>query len=153
MRFSREVVCADFFEEIAPLMKRHYLEVAHYQDIPLQPNFDRYIEIEKAGNLRTFTARDEYHRLLGYAIFFVNFNMHYSDSLQAVQDVIYLEKSQRGHGIGKDFILWCDQKLSKEGCQVVYHHVKDKHNFGPLLEGIGYRKVDLIFAKRLDFGS
>lgn len=150
MQFSREAACANLFKEMMPLLTRHYNEIAHYQDIPLRPNFARYMEIERVGVLRAFTARDEDNKLAGYAAFFVQPNLHYSTSIQAVQDVIYIERSARGAGFGKEFIEWCDAQLKAEGCQVVYHHVKDKHNFGPMLEKIGYKLVDLIYARRLD---
>lgn len=151
MHFSRETVCAEFFEEITPLLEKHFHEIAHFQDIPLKPNFQRYIDIDRAGCLRTFTARDEFQKLVGYAVFFVQPNIHYQTSLQAVQDVIYLEKSQRGAGIGKLFIAWCDEELKLDGCQAVYHHVKENHKaLGKCVESLGYKLVDLIYTRRLD---
>lgn len=150
MHFSREIVCPDFFAELMPLLDKHYLEIAHFKDIQLKPNFTRYIDLEKAGVFRMYTARDELQKLVGYAAYFMNFNLHYSDSLQAVQDVIYVEPSKRGYGMGKEFIAWCDEQLRHEKVQAVYHHVKAKHSFGPMLESLGYQLVDLIYARRLD---
>lgn len=136
-------------EEMLPILERHYLEIAAFQDIPLKPDFVQYLEIERLGRLRCFTARDM-GELVGYAVFFVAHNPHYSTSLQATQDVIYLEKSRRGLGFGKGFINWCDSQLRDEGVQAVYHHVKEKHNFGGMLESLDYKLVDLIYARRLD---
>lgn len=150
MLFARETVCAEFLEEMRPLLERHYHEIAHYQDIKLEPNFAKYIDMDRAGNLRVFTARDEERKLIGYGVFFVTHNMHYQGSLQASQDIIFIEKSTRGRGMGRDFINWCDFQLRNEGVQVVYHHVKQKHNFGPMLETLGYQLVDLIYGRRLD---
>lgn len=153
MHFTRESVSAEFFEEITPLLEKHFHEIAHYQDIPLQPNFARYLELDRAGALRTFTARDELQKLVGYAVFFVSANLHYQSSVQAVQDVIYLEQSSRGLGIGREFIDWCDIQLAKDGCQVVYHHVKPKHpKLGGALQSLGYALVDHIYSRRLDNG-
>lgn len=87
--------------------------------------------------------------LAGYAIFFVRPNPHYSGSVQAVQDVVFLNPSIRG-GNGYRFIAWCDEQLRAEGVQAVYHHVKVSHDFGPMLQRQGYELVDLIYAKRLD---
>lgn len=149
MRFQRE--CGpDIFDEMIPLLEKHYLEIAHFKDIKFEPDYDQYRKIDEIGCLRTFTARDEESKLVGYAVFFVKSNLHYKSSLQAVQDVIYLERSKRGAGIGKDFVAWCDGQLKNDGCEVVYHHVKEKHNFGPMLESLGYQLVDLIFARRLN---
>lgn len=134
-----------------PLLQKHYVEIAHFQDIELKPNFQRYMDIDKAGALRTFTARDELNKLVGYAVFFVQPAIHYMLSLQACQDIVYLEQSKRGLGIGREFIEWCDLQLKKDGCEVVYHHVKQKHPaLGSVVESLGYELVDLIYARRLN---
>lgn len=150
MQFSSESLNSSLIEELTPLLTKHYREIAHFQDIELDPNWARYLQMSEAGGLRVFTARDESKTLVGYAAFFVSFNLHYQGSKQAAQDVIYIEKSTRGRGIGKAFIKFCDDSLRVEGVQAVYHHIKEKHNFGPMLETMGYELVDLIYAKRLD---
>lgn len=148
MRFQREKATTELFEEVSPLLFKHYKEIAHFQDIPLDPDFDLYTTVDKTGNLRVFTAREDDGRIIGYAVFFVRANIHYKSSLQAVQDIIYIDKEVRG--FGHKFILWCDEYLAMEGVQAVYHHVKAEHNFGPLLERLGYKLVDLIYTRRLD---
>lgn len=150
MRYQREITTPAFCDELKPLLEKHYLEIAHYQDIPLNPNFDQYLKLEEIGMLRCFTCRSDDGKLLGYAIFFVKHNLHYQSSLQAVQDIIFIDPSCRNAGFGAKFITFCDDKLKAESVQAVYHHVKEAHNFGPLLERIGYKLVDLIYARRLD---
>jgi GNAT superfamily N-acetyltransferase len=137
-----------FLAEAVPLLFAHWKEIAHYEDIELKPDMVAYGAAERAGTLRIFTARDEDNKLVGYSLFFVRRNPHYADSLQASQDIIYIDKNRRG--FGARFIKWCDGQLKSEGVQAVYHHVKAKHNFGPLLERMGYELVDYIYAKRLD---
>lgn len=131
-----------------PLLQLHWKEIAHYTDIPLDPDVNQYKMLSSLGMIRIFTARCEGH-LSGYAVFFVRPNAHYKTSLQAVQDILFLDKPMRG-GNGYKFIQWCDEQLKKEEIQVVYHHVKQAHNFGPMLERMGYELVDLIYARRLD---
>jgi L-amino acid N-acyltransferase YncA len=130
------------------LIRKHYEEIAKYKDIALDPDHETYHAIENAKNLRVFTARDADKKLIGYAVFFMRKNMHYKSSLQAVQDIIYIEKSRRG--FGQKLIKYCDDQLKAEGVQVVYHHVKTEHNFGPMLERQGYELIDLIYGRRLD---
>ena len=60
----------------------------------------------------------------------------------------FIDKEKRGFG-GK-FILWCDDELRKEGVQVVYHHIKAAHNWGKMIERLGYQLQDLIYCRRLD---
>lgn len=148
MKFQRETAGPDLFGEMAPLLEKHYLEISHYLDIPLDPDWPQYQKLEDVGALRVFTARDEALTMTGYAVFFVRHNIHYKSSLQALQDVLFIDPTNRG--FGAKFILWCDKELRAEGVQVVYHHVKDAHNFGALLERFDYQLVDHIYARRLD---
>lgn len=143
--FKREHLI-DVLEEAAPLTALHWKEIAHYQDIPLEMDREKYLKLEALDVLRCFIARNDQGALIGYAVFFVQHNIHYKSSLQAVQDVLFIHPEYRG--TGKRFIEWCDQELKKEKVQVIYHHVKSAHNFGPMLERMGYQLVDLIYARR-----
>jgi len=145
--FQRELI-DDCFEEMLPLFTEHWKEIAAYQDIPLDVDREKYYAIECNGALRIYTARAESKELIGYAVFFVNTNAHYKTSLQASQDVIFVHPKFRG--VGGRLILWCDEQLRAEGVQVVFHHLKAKHNFGPMLERFGYELIDLIYGRRLD---
>jgi hypothetical protein len=149
-RFQRETLNGHLWAELMPLLAAHWYEIAHYPDIPLDVDVNAYEMAEHAGMLRLYTVRDD-GRLMGYAVFFVRPNMHYQGSIQASQDVLYLDPAIRG-GTGYRFIRWCDEQLRAHGVQAVYQHVKAKHNFGPILERQGYELVDLIYAKRLDGG-
>lgn len=149
VQYKREFA-PEIFEDIGPLLIKHYKEIAHYQDIELKPDWQAYAQLEECKILRVFTVRDEAknNELIGYAIYFVRKNIHYSDSLQAVQDILFVDPSRRG--IGLAFMKWCDKQLKAEHVQVVYHHVKKSHDFGPLLARQGYTLVDYIYGKRLD---
>lgn len=149
MQFRREQII-NLIPELLPLLEKHYLEIAHYQDIALKPDWDTYRKIEEANLLRCFTVRDDLDVLIGYCFFFIKKNIHYSDSLQASQDVLFLHPDYRKNHIGSKFLEWCDDQLRDEGIQVVYHHVKEAHNFGKLLERLDYKLVDLIYSRRLD---
>lgn len=145
MNYQREAV-ADILDEMKPLLELHWREIAHYQDIPLDPDYEFYAT---SPYVRMFTARD-LGRLVGYGLFHVSLNKHYMGSRQAVQDILFVHPEYRGGLTGSKLIRFCDEQLRAEGCQVVYQHLKAAHNFGPLLERHGYELMDLIYAKRLD---
>jgi len=148
--FQEESLTDEWLEEAMPLLVLHWREIAHYQDLMLEPDLSVYRKAEENGMLKVFTVRDTTsHVLLGYALFFVRNNPHYASSLQAVQDILFIRPEARGN-TGRRFIQWCDQRLTAMGVQAVYHHVKATHNFGPLLERMGYKLVDLIYTRRLD---
>lgn len=146
MRFARELI-SDVWDEVQGLLERHWREIAHYQDIALKPDKAFYTS---TAALRCFTARED--RLVGYACFIVARNKHYMDSLQAMQDVLFIAPEYRQGLTGYRFIKWCDEQLRDEGVQVVCHHTKSAHNFGALLRRQGYEEVERLYAKRLDKG-
>jgi hypothetical protein len=145
--FQKEGASA-IIDEGFDLLNEHYKEIAKFQDIELKPDFELYLTADANGSLRVYTVRSEDKALQGYAVFFVRANAHYKDSIQAVQDVVFIRKSHRG--FGGSFLAWCDEQLKLEKVQAVYHHVKKEHNWGPMLEKMGYELFDLIYCKRLD---
>lgn len=146
--FASESV-ATVIREIGPLIQQHWQEIAQYPDIALSPDFDQYHFLDSCGQLRIFTARVD-GELIGYAIYLLAPALHYSKSLQAKQDVLFLLPEHRKSFTGMRLIAYADESLRKDGVQVVYHHVKAAHNFGPLLERMGYELSDLIYSRRLD---
>ena len=145
MVFSRETM--DAYKEAKPLLEAHYKEISHYQDIALKVDQNSYMALEKAGYLRIYVARVD-GKMVGYAVFLIKRNIHYINSLQALQDVLYIDPGHRGKGL--KFIAWCDDQLREESIQVVYHHVKLSHDFGKALERIGYERIETIYGRRLD---
>jgi hypothetical protein len=144
-----------FYGEALPLLEKHRQELAQFPDIPLQVNLDHYRSQEKAGVLRIFTARlnrgpADAKTLIGYAVFVVFPNPHYSSSLQAVQDVLYIDPEQRKGATGLGLVNFSEQQLQAEHVQVIYHHVKTAHPIlGSILKHKGYAEVETVWAKRL----
>lgn len=135
--------------ELMPLLERHWAEIAHYKDIPLDINQRKYNGLHVLGVLRVFTAR-LFGDIVGYAAYIVDHNLHYQGSLQALQDVVFLAPEHRRNGVGRLLLETADAHLRAEGVQVVYHHVKHTHDFGPLLVSMGYTSIETIYGRRLD---
>lgn len=150
VKFQREDV-RGLWQEVMPLLHRHWAEVAHYKDIPLDPDYELYDRLEARGKFRAYTVRTDTSTLAGYAAFLLVGHPHYRASPQAQMDVIYLAPEHRGRMIGARFIRWCDEQLQAEGTRVVRHHLKVREglNYGRLLERLGYVQEELIYVRRL----
>jgi GNAT superfamily N-acetyltransferase len=141
---------APFFAEAFPLIEKHYREIAHYDDIALKVDEKFYAAADEAGLLQTFVARVD-GLIAGYCIVIVRRAPHYSDSLQAVQDVIYVDPDRRSIGVGLRLLREMERELRAQGVQVIYQHEKIKHPaLGKVLAHLGYEPVDKLWAKRLD---
>ncbi len=155
LTFQRER-SEDLWIEIMPLLHEHKDEISHYPDIELDPDVGTYNQCEEIGMLRCYTVRQSFltvpgTELIGYAIFFVKPNMHYKNSLQAIQDVLFVTKPHRHGRVGYRLIKYSEEQLRDEGVQVVYHHLKcNRPETIALFHKLGYEDIDLIVAKRLD---
>ena len=148
MKFAHEILTQKLLDEVDPLLKKHWEEIAHYKDIPLSPAYDQYLKLQELGMLQCFSARDGDGVLIGYAVYLIRKNLHYQNSLWAQEDIIYIDPDRRG--VGMFLIKWCDEELKKLGVQVVSHHIKFAHDWSSALERLGYEKQDMILTKRLD---
>ena len=144
--FALETV-EQVLDEIKPLLAQHWEEIATYKDLPLDPDYEAYLRMAAAGRVRVFTARHE-GVLIGYGVFFLG-NLHYKGSGIATQDILFILPQYRGTTVGYRLIKFCDDSLRAEGLQVTYQHVKISHDFSPVLSRLGYRPVEIIYARRL----
>lgn len=149
MDFQREELGIALVAELTPLLHEHFKEIAANQDIALDPRWDVYEQAAASNTLRIFTIRDA-GRLVGYSVLTVARDVHYKGSVQATQDALFLKVECRGKSVGSQFIKWCDEQLKADGVQVVHQHVSLAHDWGKILERIGYRPIERIYERRLD---
>lgn len=143
-----EETFTSLFDEVAPLLRAHHEEISIHKDIILSPSFERYEKLQMSGVLKVFTVRDS-GEIIGYASFFLYPSLHFSESMHAVQDAVYIKKDKRGIGLGSQFIDYCDYKLKLMGAEIVYHHVKTTNDWGSLLKKKGYALEEYIYSRRL----
>lgn len=148
MKFTEERLTTELLEEVKPLLEKHWQEIAHFKDIPLDPDYDLYLKMQDLKMLRCFSMRDGNAQLVGYSVFVVRPNMHYRSCITATEDIIFVHPSARGHGMF--FIHWCDEQLKFYGVQVVTHHIKVNFDWSKALMRQGYEFTDKQLCKRLD---
>ena len=140
----------EWIREACSLFAEHYKEIASYQDIPLDPDYEKYIAMAEAGKVLILTAKYN-GDLVGYVVYLIDTAPHYKGSLQAVQDILFVKKGLRKSllGCGLMLLRQSEKILQRMGVQVVYQHVKTKHDFSPFLEKLGYENVEKIYQKRI----
>lgn len=145
MKYAREKA-HDVIPELGPLIKKNWREISSFPDFEVDPNFDGYRAAEDSGILRVFTDRTERGVLVGYSIVYIYPHMHFKNSVQAIQDVLFILPEHRGHGAW--FVKWCDACLFHEGAEVIYRTANVRHNCGSLFRRMGYDLIDQVYAKR-----
>lgn len=145
IEFAKEPISSELTAEIMPLAEAHFKEIDPFSDKPqtLQTEFYK----DASPYVRVFTARDN-GTLVGYAVFILVKHPHYQDSLQAQQDLLYLDAQFRKGLIGYQFMKWCDQQLEDEGAEIIYQFSSGRRDIGPILNRLGYKPIQQLYSKR-----
>lgn len=149
--YAREEYSAALVDEFTPLLEQHWREVAHYIDLPMSPQWNRYALLAQAGVMRVYTARID-GRLVGYSVHIVNPSMHYS-VLTASEDILFVLPEHRGTLIGLRLIAFADDELQAEGVVLSMRHVKFREALDysrMLTTRLHYERIDQILGRRLD---
>ena len=147
---------ADVIDEIIPMFHAHYLEIATDQEIkPLDPDLDRYQELEDLEMLRIFTARErpapvegqDYYdgkpaTLIGYFNSFVMTHIHYQQTMVALNDIMYVTPAHRGGTVGYRLIKLAKADLKNLGADILIIHMKCAYPFRPLLTKLGFHLTE-----------
>lgn len=149
--YQTEPLSDSLWSELMPLLERHWHEVAHYRDVPLNPNREAYAKIAAAGMLRIYTARGD-GRLIGYLACILAPSLHYAPHTFAAQDVLFIDPAYRGARFGASLITFAHRRLREDGVTMLMQHSKHRSdiNIGPLLHRLGYEHMDDIWCIRLD---
>jgi hypothetical protein len=136
-------------DELQLLLVDHYEELTlNKHQVKLNPDWDRYFELERQGKLHLFTLRDQ-TELVGYSVFFLDTHIHYKDLMVATNDIIYLKKSDRLGISGIRLIKYSEQQMKLLGADKITWHVKLSQDFRPILHRMGYMDEDIIVGKIL----
>lgn len=147
MRFALEPYSEKLVQEMRPLWDMHHEEVPQL-GMKIDPDLTAYSTMQKVGALRIYTARVG-PMLVGYQIFYVLRHPHRKYSLEANQDILFLETDVRMGMAGTKFIVWCDKELIKEGVKVIFHQISAKNDLGNIFRRMGYELLDLTYARRI----
>lgn len=137
-------------DEAPPLFRAHWEEIALYrEEVPLDPDYEKLLELERIGVLHAFTVRrKDDDALCGYSGYLVLPHIHYKSTIVAMNDVIYLDPKYRRGTTAARLVRFCESYLSSTiGARRFTYHVKIAHDFGPLLERMGYAREETIFGK------
>jgi len=140
---------ADIKTESEILLSDHYNELTlNKHVIKLNPDWDRYFDLELKNKFHCFTARND-GELVGYSAFFVDTHIHYRDLLVAANDVLFLRQDLRLGTTGIKLLKFSEQQLKLLNVNKITWHVKFAKDFRVILHRMGYADEDTIVGKLL----
>ena len=138
--------------ELDHLLCEHYqLTEATYLDHPCRVDFNRWTQMEDAGEFFVVAARIE-GALVGYFLWFVLPSTHMEARI-GVEDAQYVDSRFRGRGIAKAMLHVAESELVRRGCS--YAFISSKHfvggpNLEQYLQREGYRPIASVHCKNLE---
>jgi hypothetical protein len=147
--FARESV-STVLDEMQPLLRAHWEEIAHWPDIEFKPALERYQQLEAVNYLRIYTVRDQ-GVLVGYAIYVVATGLHSCQTLQAEEDCFYISPAARSRQLWMGLLNLAESSLKAEGVVIILQHQKHRIPvMGEILKRLSYECIDQVWAKRLN---
>jgi len=135
----------DEFKEVFPA---HYDELCVTKEYPLDPDWDSYVSLSKAGRVRTITVRND-AELIGYIVFFIQPHLHYKQCKTAFEDVYYVKPEYRKGRVGIKMFQYAESVLKGIGVNRMVLHTKVHMDNTRLLEYLKFKMTDKVFSKML----
>lgn len=153
MRFALEPYSEKLVQEMRPLWDEHFKELPQLWS-GIDPNLSVYSLLQKTNILRIYTARigaQWENTLVGYQVFCVMKHPHRQYSLEANQDILFLDPEVRKGMVAIKFLKWCDLQLELEGVKAIFRGSRVKKDIGSLYQRMGYECFDLIYVRKINY--
>jgi GNAT superfamily N-acetyltransferase len=142
----------DIVRELPPLFEQHYHEIARDQDkIPLDPDWDRYFQLELTGWLVVTTARAG-KDLVGYIFNLAGGHLHYRSTPHAEIEMFWLDPAYRGSSFALRWFRENEAALKKLGAKKIAVATKNGYKggrVGLIFKRLGYLPIETTWAKVL----
>jgi hypothetical protein len=90
--------------------------------IPIKPDIEACVRLEKAGLLLIVAARNDVGRMIGYCTFILSNDIMSKDILCGTQGPFFVTKSKRLGGLGVRLYDYMIEKMKERGIKNIYPH-------------------------------
>lgn len=136
-------------DELKVLLPDHYRELALNQDeVPLDPQYETYIENEHKGGLLFVALRDA-GEMVGYYIGFIAPGLHYKTCLTCITDIFYVRPDKRNGTAGIKMFRFVEKELKRRGVNRWFTGSKVAHDASALFDYLKFERVEIFYSKWL----
>lgn len=139
---------SDCIDELKTIYPEHYEELSVTKSYELEPDYDQYLRLEKAGVLKVVTCRDD-GKLAGYIIYIISPHLHYKSCITAFEDIYFVRKQYRKGRIGIKLFQYAEVVLRELKVNRVIYATKVHSDNSRLFEYLGYTNSDKLYTKLL----
>jgi hypothetical protein len=145
----------DVLEELKPLFDPHWQELGQHRDkVPLDPQYEVYLQREAAGEVLCVTLRER-GAVLAYFVGFIAPGLHYRTCLTLQMDIFWLHPTLRSSdsldAVEADMV--CVQLFeavraegTRRGVQRVFYGSKRSLDAAALFERLGMTEVERYYT-------
>ena len=138
--FQEETLEQIHDKELEDMLELHTEELSKFS-VSLNPDWERYQQIEDIDALHIVTARDN-EKLIGYYVSIITTHHHYKDALIAENDVHYILPKYRKGWLGYKFLKRAIQFLKDRNVDIILHTMKADHSYLPITKRLGFKLTD-----------
>lgn len=135
--------------ELRELFPRHHAELGIFKErMPLRPQYEEYVERERAGRLFLVTVREN-GSVIAYHTVQIQPGFHYGETLTGTTDMYYILPEHRGRGTVLPLFRAVEKELKRRGVQVWYCGYKTHNplNMPGVLDALGFEPADTYKAR------
>ncbi len=136
-----------------PLLEQHWAELAPRKHLMgIDPQWDRYEQLEKLGCLLILLAHDEDNQLVGYSVNVVMQHMHFANLRYCHNDLLFVAPANRNAGLGRQLIKATEIAAKESGAELLVWHTRPATALELVLRRRGYAPDFIYYAKELNHG-
>lgn len=137
---------ADILEELHPMHEMHWAETETYRHgFALNPDYVRYLAMERSGHLIQFTARKD-GELVGNLRLFRSISLH-TQTVLASEDTIFIRPDHRGSFLVMAMLRFAERAMFSLGAQEIRYSTKLANRADALLRRMGYEPFAIQMVK------
>lgn len=134
--------------EVEDVLESAWEETVDHKELLSYENnnvdWEFYKDMEDSGTLHVITMRDS-GKLIGYNFLMIIDHPHYK-VLHALSDMMWINETYRGQGLGKSLIQYSEDYLEHIGGGLMVYNFKVGKPH-PSMDKIGYKHAENVFTK------
>ena len=135
-------------EEMGPLLDAHFMDTEKDRYAGVDGDWLAYQNLQDRGMFYFYTLRVD-GVLAGYVGYLLSPSLHHKAVLGALCDLIYVAPIFRGKMFASKMMRIAEKDMKELGAQEIMQSVKVAHDFGPILERLGYEMIEHVYSKRI----
>ena len=145
-----EMNLLDRIDECWGLLEAHWHEIARNKQVMvLNPDRERYAQLQEQGALLTLAVLDPDGEIVGYSVNFFGPHIHYADLIVCNNDLLFLREDLRPSRIGLQLLKETERAATARGARLMLWHAKENTALAKIMPRMGYGVQDIIFSKQL----